>query len=142
MRKTKHTSQPGRVVAKVARQLSLPAPLSFLLSINNPHPAPHLALQRPHARALHLLAIALNIVAHDERLTLHPPLHLSVLNPPNSLTRSATTTALSLANIRSVSTARAKQLNGLVHTHISGESGHLTLVDARVHRGIVVLVLR
>lgn len=121
------------------RQLPLPAPLALLLSIDNPHPTPHLALQRPHPRTLRLL---LNIIADDKRLSLHPPLHLSVLNPPNSLTWPTATAPLRLARIRRMSAARAKQLDRLVHAHVSGESRHFTLVDTRVHGCIVVLVVR
>ena len=121
------------------RQLPLPAPLPLPLSINNPHPTPNLALQRPHPRTLRL---TLNIIAHHKCLSLHPPLHLSILNPPNSLTRPTATAALRLARIRRMSAARAKQLDRLVHAHVSGESRHFTLVDTRVHGCIVVLVVR
>lgn len=121
------------------RQLPLPAPLPLPLSINNPHPTPNLALQRPHPRTLRL---TLNIIAHHKRLPLHPPLHLSVLNPPNSLTRPTATATLRLASIRRMSTARAEQLNGLVHADVSRESWHFALVDTRIHGCVVVLVIR
>jgi len=121
------------------RQLPLPAPLALLLPVNNPHPLPNLALQRPHPRTLLLL---LNIIPNHKSLPLHPPLHLRVLHPPNRLARSSTTTALRLARICRMPAARRKQLNGLVHADIGSESRHLALVHARVHGSVVVLVIR
>jgi len=122
------------------RQLPLPAPLALFLPINNPHPTPNLTLQRPHPRTL-LPITALNIIPHDKRLPLHPPLHLRLLNPPHGLTRPTTTTPLRLTSILRMPAARAKKLNGFIHANVSSESRHLALVHARVHGRVVVLVV-
>jgi hypothetical protein len=123
----------------MSRQLLLPTPLSLLLSIHYPHSAPHLALQRLHARTLLLV---LNIIPDHKRLALHPPLHHRILDPPNSLTRPTTSTSLRLILIARMPTARSKQLDRLIHPDVRRESRHLTLIHAWVHRRVVVLVLR
>lgn len=123
----------------MARQLLLPAPLALLALFNHLHPLANLALHRPHATAR--LTLTLNILRNDKRLPLDAPLHLDLLDPPDSLHHTPTTAALRLVLALGMPRARAKQLRHLLHAHVGGKGGHLTLKNTRVRGRSVVLVL-
>ena len=139
---TELTSKTRRVVAEVSSQLLAPAPLRLAILFDDTHSRADLALNRPDTTAhLALVSLLLDIRRNDESLALHSPLSLSLLDPPDSLAWSTTTTADSLVEALGVTCTAAKDLRDLHHANIGGKCRHLTLVVALVHWCFVVLVV-
>lgn len=133
-----HTFDTRTLIAKEARKLPLPTPLSLLPLLQHAHPLPHLTLDRAHPAAL---LAALDVVRDHVRSPLDPPLRARLCDPVHSFYRPAAPTALHLRVALRMPRARLEDLPYLLHAHVRREGWAVACEDGSVALGVIVLVL-
>lgn len=137
-RQKQSTFDARRLVAKASCQLPRPAPVLFLVPIDDPHSLAELALDGPDATGG--LGVV-DVVANDVGLSFDAPLCARLLDPVDSLDRTAAAAPLGLLGVFGVPGASSKQLADLVHPDVGGEGRAIALEGVGVALGMVVLVL-